>query len=313
MNGVSVIVTAPATEPVTLTELRTFMRIGEGNSEPAPTKPTVALIDPAAAGNVDNGVHRYRVTFVTADGETEGGEISDAVTVADKAVNGKVTVSAIPLGGSLVTSRKVYRTIAGGSTYLLLTTIADNTTTTYTDNTADSGLGAQVPSTNTTADAFLTSLLKAARQHLESLMGRAFITQTWDHYLDAFPCGDRFPLPHAPLASITSITLTDTAGAETTMSTDLYFADAIEEPGYVVLKYAQSWPSTTLRPAKGIKVRYVAGRSGASSWEGWEPVRTAIKQLCNHWYRNPDMATPEAQNSVPFHVHALIANWRVRY
>jgi hypothetical protein len=131
------VVTAPATEPITPAEARAHLRLDQATGEPAPLAPTVALISPAAAGNVEAGIHRYRVTFVTADGETEGGAISGAVTVVDKAVNGKVTVSAIPLGGSAVTSRKVYRTAAGGSTYLLLTTIADNTTTTYTDNTAD--------------------------------------------------------------------------------------------------------------------------------------------------------------------------------
>ena len=41
---------------------------------------------------------------------------------------------------SLATSRKIYRTKAGGATYYLLTTIADNSTTIYTDNTADVSL-----------------------------------------------------------------------------------------------------------------------------------------------------------------------------
>ncbi len=53
------------------------------------------------------------MTFVTADGETDGGDVSASLTVADKAVNGQVTVSNIPVGGSAVTSRKLYRTAAG--------------------------------------------------------------------------------------------------------------------------------------------------------------------------------------------------------
>ena len=39
-----------------------------------------------------------------------------------------------------VIARKIYRTKAGGSTYWLLATIADNTTTTYTDTAADASL-----------------------------------------------------------------------------------------------------------------------------------------------------------------------------
>ncbi len=44
-----------------------------------------------------------------------------------------------------VTARKVYRTQGGGSTWTLLTTVADNTTTSFTDTTADGSLGADVP------------------------------------------------------------------------------------------------------------------------------------------------------------------------
>lgn len=55
-----------------------------------------------------------------------------------------IPLTAIPLGNSLVTARKVYRTPAntGGGTLKLVTTLADNTTTTYTDTVADAALGA---------------------------------------------------------------------------------------------------------------------------------------------------------------------------
>lgn len=107
----------------------------------------------AGAGNVDNGVHKYRVTFLTSEGETEGGTVSADVTVVDKTINGKVALSAIPTGPTkYVWGRRIYRTKAGGSTYFLLTTLEDNTTTTYTDNTADSGLPATQAPTVSTAD-----------------------------------------------------------------------------------------------------------------------------------------------------------------
>jgi hypothetical protein len=177
---------APASEPVTIAEVIAQRRLDYGNQEPAPGAPTVALAG-AGAGNVDNGAHRYLVTFVTAAGETQAGTVSSAVTVADKTVNGKVALSAIPLGGSLVTSRKLYRTAAGGSTYLLLATIADNTTTTYTDNIADSALGAGAPSANTTVDPVLTIFISAAREYCETITRRALITQSWKLTLDKFP------------------------------------------------------------------------------------------------------------------------------
>jgi hypothetical protein len=70
------------------------------------------------------------------------------VTVVDKAVNGQVLVSGIAVGEEGVISRKVYRTEAGGSTYKLLATIANNTATTFVDNVADGSLGVEPPAAN---------------------------------------------------------------------------------------------------------------------------------------------------------------------
>jgi hypothetical protein len=61
----------------------------------------------------------------------------------------RVAVSGIPAGAAIVTARKLYRTAAGQSTLKLLTTIADNITTTYSDVAADSALGATAPTVDT--------------------------------------------------------------------------------------------------------------------------------------------------------------------
>ncbi len=65
-------VTAPATEPLTVAEVKAHLRLDSANGEPAPTVVAAALAG-AGAGNVDNGAHRYLATFVTADGETDAG------------------------------------------------------------------------------------------------------------------------------------------------------------------------------------------------------------------------------------------------
>lgn len=113
-----------------------------------PFAPTAALAG-AGAGNVDNGAHKYLVTFVSATGETIVGATSVAVTVVDKTTDGKIALSNIPLGPSGTTARKVYRTVAAGSAYKLQSTIANNTATTLTDNTADASLGAAPPTLDT--------------------------------------------------------------------------------------------------------------------------------------------------------------------
>lgn len=258
----------PATEPLTIAEVMTHLRIDESNQEPAPGVITAALISPAAAGNVNTGVHRYLCTFVTSAGETQAGDISAAVTVVDSAINGKVSLTAIPLGGGAVTTRKLYRTVAGGSQYLLLATLADNTTTTYTDNIADASLGAEAPSVNTTSDPYLSMLIKAARQAAELELHRYLITQTIDAYYDDFQ--NEFLLP--PIQSVSALTYIDENEVEQTLSASYYDVDAVSIPARVRLADGYSWPTTFDKP-NVVKIRAIVGY-GASA---------AVPECIKHW------------------------------
>lgn len=302
--------TAPTLYPVTLDELRAHLNIDASNAEPAPGAPTVALAG-AGAGSVDNGAHRYRVTFVTADGETEGGEVSAAVTVADKTANGKVAVSAIPLGGSAVTSRKLYRTEAAGTTYLLLVTIANNTATTYTDNIADASLGAECPSTNTTGDPFLEAIRDAAVDMVEDHTRRKLLTQTIDYYLDEFPEGDSITLPFGNLASVTSVKYKDSDGTETTMTvTEEYLVETNGEGcGRIVLPYGETWPSFAAYPSNPITVRFVCGWTAAANIPA--KIRAAVKMVAADLYEQrgePVVGASVAENKT---VDRLLASARI--
>lgn len=273
-----VVFTAPATEPLTVAEVLAHCRIDASNQEPPPGVITAALAA-AGAGNVDNGAHRYLATFTTANGETQAGTISAAVTVVDKTVNGKVALTGIPIGGALVTSRKLYRTAANGSAYLLLATLADNTTTVYTDNIADSALGAGAPTVNTTDDPLLGLFIASARAAAETELHRHLVTQTLDLYLDYFPgadprwwdarqrkwfYGDDYEIRLPPLQSVTSITYVDTDGATQTLAASQYLVDAKSQPARIRPAYGLSWPSAR-EQANAVIVRFVAGYGAAAA------------------------------------------------
>lgn len=113
---------------------------------PAPTG-TVSGAD-GGAGNL-NGTYYWRVSFLYGDDASEStrGPASGSMSVTNR----KVDLTGIPVGasGTGVTARILYRTVAGGNQYFYLTKINDNTTTTYTDNIADAGLGTEeAPSDN---------------------------------------------------------------------------------------------------------------------------------------------------------------------
>lgn len=277
-----VLTSAPAIEPLTVADVRTHLRVDTAYGEIAPTAPTAALASPAAPGNVTNGAHRYLVTFVTASGETDAGAASSAVTVADKTVNGQVSLTSIPLGGGLVTARKIYRTAAAGSTYLLLATISDNTTTVYTDNVADASLGASAPSTNSTEDPYLTTLITVARMTCEDTTKRKLITQTWQQYYDCFPASKWFELYLPPLQSVTSVQYKDINGSTQTFSSSLYHVSSSGERARICLNDGESWPDTA-RLLDSVWVTMVVGY-GSTRASVPAALRQGMLTLIGHMY-----------------------------
>lgn len=117
---------------------------------PGASVPTLA----SGGAGVLTGEYRYRVTFAIRSGSTVLTEspfsnIAGPITLSANDVD----LTSIPTSGtSGVNARRIYRTANGGAEFFLLTTIADNSTTTYTDNTSDFDL-ALLPSAETLGNA----------------------------------------------------------------------------------------------------------------------------------------------------------------
>lgn len=96
------------------------------------TSPTVAV---SGSGTI-TGVYKCKVTYVDADGGESGYNAGDVEVTAD--IDGQFDWSEIPVKTGC--NRKLYRTKADGSIYYYVATIADDTTTNYTDTTSDANL-----------------------------------------------------------------------------------------------------------------------------------------------------------------------------
>ena len=120
-----------------------------------PTDALIVSLAGAGAGNVDNGSHCYAYTYSIADSDSVASAGSamtypkypyDSVTVVDHTVNGKVTISGLPVSpDARVIRRIIFRSKANAncnddSNLYFWGIINDNTTTTFTDNVADSSL-----------------------------------------------------------------------------------------------------------------------------------------------------------------------------
>jgi len=89
---------------------------------------------------VSGAVYTYRVTFVNKYGhESNAGPPSRAIALT--AARDQIDLTGIPTSTDNQTvARKIYRTVAGGTIHTFLDTINNNSTTTYSDITPDTGL-----------------------------------------------------------------------------------------------------------------------------------------------------------------------------
>jgi len=143
-----------AGQRVCATEYEDYIFYGNGGSIPykyngdftrhgAYPGTTTMSVDSSATGTVLSGVYSYKYTFVNTN--LVESDVGPAVTFTATTKNN--TLTNIPVGAQSfgVSARKLYRTIDEGTTYKLLDTINDNTTTTYDDGVADGSLGAAAP------------------------------------------------------------------------------------------------------------------------------------------------------------------------
>lgn len=158
-----------------------------------------------------------------------------------------------------------------------------------------------------TDDTLLGLYIGAARQWAEAYTQRQLITATWRLELESFP--SEILVPHPPLASVTSITYTDAAGASQTLGASIYQTDIVSTPGRIKPSYGNSWPATRSGVYGAVKLTYVAGYGAASSVP--DDIKLALKQLVGHWYalREP-VVIGTISTDIPFMFESALTRHR---
>jgi uncharacterized phiE125 gp8 family phage protein len=159
----------------------------------------------------------------------------------------------------------------------------------------------------TDEDANVTSLISRATNYAEQQTGRALVSQQWRLILDGFPSGSiKLPLP--PLASVESITYTDTDGATQTLSAADYLVNPFGLIGEVSLAYGKSWPETRAQ-AMAVQVVFTCGYADAASVP--QAIKAAILLLIGHLDQNREAAGSQQSFSLPTGVEALLSSYVV--
>lgn len=163
----------------------------------------------------------------------------------------------------------------------------------------------------------LDSLITAARRRAEEQFNRAYLTQTWDLFLDNFPREDSgldipIIIPRWPLQSIAGVFYTPYGSTEQTLAGSNYTVDpGSPGPGRVVpnspllgtFVYAGFglWPTNQLVAARGVRVRFTSGYASPDVIPDQDLQH--LRLLVAHWYQHRD-----ADQAIPAGIDQLLAD-----
>jgi len=137
-------------------------------------------------------------------------------------------------------------------------------------------------------DTLIDQLVASARIAAETFTRRSLITQTWDLKVDRFPPFEIL-IPKAPLASVTSLKYTDSAGTQQTWDASNYTVDAPVGPqadvGRIVKAFGVSWPSTRAE-INAVEVRFVAGYGTTGATDVPAGILQGMLMMIGHMYEN---------------------------
>jgi uncharacterized phiE125 gp8 family phage protein len=307
---------APATEPITLSEAKLHLRLDSGTlSDTATSTQSILPGSHVVAANYTThvGASVYvlgsqSLVYLNSGTNGAGGTVDCKIQESDDDIlwtdwTGGAFTQVTEANDNAVqekqyTGTKSYiRTVA-------MVLVADCTFETVVS----------VFSYTSNEDTLLTSIIQAAREQVEDITRRALITQTWDYYIDRFPNSNAFKLPFGNLQSVTHIKYTDSDGTQTTMTvSDEYIVETNgDKCGRIVLPYGESWPSFTAYPSNPIVIRFVCGWTSAAAIP--EKIKSALKLILTDLYENREsqiISTTGSDYKINTALTKLLASYRL--
>jgi uncharacterized phiE125 gp8 family phage protein len=150
-------------------------------------------------------------------------------------------------------------------------------------------------------DAYISTLIKTARQTIEAQTGLGLISQGWSVFLDDWPEQGVIELPLAPVLDISDIKIYGEDDTPALIDPAHYYEDKVSRPARIILRGSRNWAAPG-RVANGIEILLTIGFTGVP-----EPLREAVLQLVGHWY---ETRGDEAADEKPFRIAQLIQPYR---
>lgn len=161
---------------------------------------------------------------------------------------------------------------------------------------------------DTAEDGLVTTLIAAARLHVESLTGRALVNQSWRLVLDAWPDLPVLTLPVSPLVSLVAITAFDADGDEHALSLSQFQLEGGVTPARLLLP-ASIAGMPAMRERLGLEIDYVAGYGTAADVPA--DLKRALLALVAHWFEHRDALVVAGSGAViPAGFDRMVAPYR---
>lgn len=159
-------------------------------------------------------------------------------------------------------------------------------------------------------DAYVSTLITAARQFVEEYLWRAVLPQTWELTISRFPFRGYIELPKGELRSVTSVSYLDSAGVSQPWAAENYEVETTVIPGRLRTIYGGSWPTGVRSTWNAAVIRYVVGWENVAAVPA--PVKQAILLLVSQMYehRTPEI-TGTIVSQVDFAATALLRPYRL--
>ena len=157
---------------------------------------------------------------------------------------------------------------------------------------------------DTAEDGLITTLISAARLHVESVTGRAMLLQSWRLVLDAWPTERSIALPVGPVTELTALTVFDADDEAHELDIGQFSVQA----GRLMLPRSLDAPA--LREKLGLEIDYVAGH-GAEATAVPADLKQACLVLVGYWFEHRDAVIVAGSGAlVPTGFDRLVAPYR---
>lgn len=154
-------------------------------------------------------------------------------------------------------------------------------------------------------DGLITTLIGAARLHIEGVTGRALLAQGWRLVLDTWPADRQVKLPVTPFMAVTEISAFDADG----VAHDVPLAQVLGEPDRLLLP-AMVTGMPLLRERQGIEIDYLAG-FGTDPADVPADLLQALLLLVGYWFEHRDAVIVAGSGSVvPSAFERMVAGYR---